>query len=166
VRNIPVWYKGEIADHALVDDEDFERVSQHKWYLMTKGKRRKRYYAQAFCKTPEGRRQTLYMHRVILGLTERTRQADHIDGNGMNNTRSNLRPATGRENVQNQRKSNTYADHPTSSRFRGVSWEVAKRRWRAQVRANGKSAFSRLFKTELEAARAVAEARARLMPFS
>jgi hypothetical protein len=161
-----VWYKGEIADSALVDDHDFEKVSEQVWYMMTRGKHRKLYYAQAFQKAPDGRRQTLYMHRVILGLTERTRQADHIDGNGMNNTRSNLRPATGSENVQHQRKSQTYANRPTSSRFRGVSWEVAKRRWRAQVRANGKSAFSRLFKTELEAARAVAGARARLIPFS
>jgi hypothetical protein len=91
------------------------------------------------------------MHRVILGLTERTRQADHIDGNGLHNTRSNLRPATGSENVQNQRKSKTYADRPTSSRFRGVSWETAKQRWRSQVRVNGKTAFSRLFRTEQEA---------------
>jgi hypothetical protein len=161
-----VWYKGEIADHALVDDEEFEMVGQYKWYLMTKGKHRKRYYAQAFRKAPDGRRQTLYMHRVILGLTERTQQADHIDGDGLNNTRANLRPATGRQNVQNQRTSPTYADRPTSSQFRGVSWEAAKQRWRAQVRVNGKPAFSRLFRTELEAARAVAEARTRLMPFS
>jgi hypothetical protein len=166
MRSIPVWYQGEAAGRAVVDDEDFELMSRQKWYLMTRGTHRKRRYAQAFRTGPDGRRQTLYMHRVVLGLTERTRQADHIDGNGLNNMRSNLRPATGGENVQNQRKSSTYADRPTSSRFRGVSWETAKRRWRAQIRMGGKTVFSRLFHTEVEAARAVAEARARLMPFS
>jgi hypothetical protein len=168
MRSIPVWYKDEVAHYALVDDEDFELVNLHKWYLMTRGTHRKRHYAQAFRAAPNGRRQTLYMHRVILGLTEPTRQADHIDGNGLNNTQSNLRPATQLENGQNRQKSATkaYAGRPTSSRFRGVSWETGKRRWRAQLRLNGKQVFSRLFRTELEAARAVAEARARLMPFS
>src|SRR5262245_56807959 len=122
---------------------------------MTRGTHRKRHYAQAFRKGPDDRRQTLYMHRVILRLTGPKQQADHIDGNGLNNTRSNLRPATQLENGQNQQKntSKAYAGRPTSSRFRGVSWEVCKQRLRAQLRLNGKQVFSRLFRTEVAAAR-------------
>ena len=165
-RSVPVWRHGKVAAKAVVDEKDFEKVTKHKWYLMTRGTRRKRYYAQAFGKGPDGRRQTLYMHRLVLELTERTQHADHLDGNGLHNTRSNLRPTTPLENSQNLQKQATYAGRPTSSRFRGVSWEEGKQRWRAQLRMNGKPVFSRLVKTELEAARTVAEARARLMPFS
>jgi hypothetical protein len=165
-RSVPVWRHGEIAAKAVVDEEDFEKVAEQVWYLMTRGTHRKRYYAQAFGKASDGRRQPLYMHRVILGLTKRTQHADRIDGEGLNNRRSNLWPTTAGQNNQNQWKTKAYAGRPTSSRFRGVSWETAKQRWRGQIRMNGTQVFSRLFRTELEAARAVAEARARLMPFS
>jgi hypothetical protein len=46
IRSIPVWRGGEIAAKAVVDEEDFERVSQYKWRLVKDGKRRKLWQAQ------------------------------------------------------------------------------------------------------------------------
>ena len=163
VRSIPIWRGGEIAAKAIVDEQDFEKVSDQVWYLMTDSKHRKRRYAQASVKSPEGKWRTVMLHRVVLGLTARTPDVDHIDGDGLNNRRSNLRPATRSQNNQNmqaQRKPGK------SSRFRGVCWNKPKQRWQARVKVHGKTVFSRCFQTEGAAARAVAAARAKWMPFS
>lgn len=83
------------GDIAIVDDEDFERVSQHNWYL-----NRKRNGPYAITKI-DG--ETVGMHRFILGLKKGDGlQGDHRDGDGLNNCRSNLRIATGSDNQRNQ----------------------------------------------------------------
>lgn len=72
---------------ALVDDEDFEWLSQYKWYFH-KGYARRSY---RFAKT--GKQRGVFMHRDILKLSKKY-HTDHIDGNGLNNQRSNLRACT------------------------------------------------------------------------
>ncbi len=100
-RSVPVCRHGEIAAKAIVDEEDFEKVCNQVWYLMTDGKHRKRRYAQASVKSPGGKWRTVMLHRVVFGLTERTPDVDHVDGDGLNNRRSNLRLATRSQNNQN-----------------------------------------------------------------
>jgi hypothetical protein len=82
---------------ALVDDEDFERVSAIRWHAHKSGRRQKKIYAEAF------RKGTLRMHRFILGLPQfgKEQVVDHLDGNGLNNQKSNLRIVTQKENMQN-----------------------------------------------------------------
>jgi len=87
------------------------------------------------------------MHRAILNAPPRM-DVDHINGNGLNNTRENLRLCTRSQNMMNQRlKGGT-------SRFRGVSWLKGGAKWHAQVRANGKRLHLGLFTDETEAAMA------------
>lgn len=76
-----MWYKGEIADHALVDDEDFDKVSQHKWRLVIDGKKHKLQYARADIRDCTGKVRTVFMHRLVLGLSKGDPNVDHINHN-------------------------------------------------------------------------------------
>lgn len=126
---------------AIVDDEDFEWLSQWKWSAR---KDRSIWYAVRWQKgRMNGKRILLLMHREILhppiGM-----ETDHKDGNGLNNQRSNLRTATNSQNQQN-------AKHRKGlSTFKGVSWHVGK--WQSQIRVEGKRLHLGRFSSETEAA--------------
>lgn len=90
---------------ALVDDEDYELVSKHKWHAhFSRGS----WYARRSFKIP-GTRKTgkEYLHRLLMGDTQAL--VDHVNGNGLDNRRGNLRHATGKQNQGNAklRKDNT-----------------------------------------------------------
>lgn len=71
---------------------------------------------------------------------------DHIDGNGTNNRITNLREATQRENLENQRRARS---DNKSSGLLGVTWDRQKKKWLAQIQTNGKHKYlGRYFKAE------------------
>jgi hypothetical protein len=74
-------------------------------------------------------------------------QIDHIDGNGLNNQKSNLRVVTHRENHQNRQ-------HKKSSKFPGVSWNKKIKKWNAKIRIGNKSLHLGYFYDEEEASKA------------
>lgn len=78
---------------AIVDDDDFERVSRLRWYAHWSGRR---WYARHE-RRESGTRVRLYMHRLLASGAE----VDHWDGDGLNNRRANLRPATRSQNLAN-----------------------------------------------------------------
>lgn len=124
---------------ALVDDEDYDRLMQHSWYLQSG-----RYAAATF-----GNRGHL-MHRVILGNPDMP-HIDHIDGNGLNNQKSNLRACTASQNQHNRRPKNN-----RRSRYKGVTVR-GQRAFCAEIRLDGRSTHLGYFRTEEEAARAYDE---------
>lgn len=79
-----------------------------------------------------GTHKTVYMHRYILSPSE-DEQVDHKDCNGLNNSRSNLRPATGAQNSQNQRIRSV-----NKVGLKGVSVETDTGKFLAQIRINGR----------------------------
>ena len=85
------------------------------------------------------------MHAVILnhpvGMV-----ADHIDGNGLNNQRENLRIVTHRENSLNRHI-------PKSSKYPGVHWDNQRGKWRSRIRVAGKNRHIGYFNSEESAAR-------------
>jgi hypothetical protein len=90
------------------------------------------------------------MHRIILGLKdEDPRLGDHIDGDGLNNIRSNLRVASSSGNAQNRRLSCC-----SSSGFKGVTWRKRERVWYAQIGYKDTRKHLGVFSTAEEAARA------------
>lgn len=98
------------------------------------------------------------LHRVILArMLGRellpTEFVDHIDGNGLNNRRSNLRLATKSQNMMNQgaRKDNT-------SGYKGVRWDKERKKWLAQIRINGVNKHLGRFSSKEEAYHAYCEA--------
>lgn len=127
----------------LVDDEDYESLNQYKWYIYKGGHT---FYA--------GRWPHIIMHRVLLGVTDRRRLVDHIDRNGLNNQRSNIRACNYSENSMNSKP-----EAGSTSRFRGITFDATrKRKWRVRIAKQGIRKFIGHFETEEEAALAYNEA--------
>lgn len=129
---------------AIVDDEDFEALSQHRWHA---ARRSNTVYAAAGYRADDGARRVVLMHREILrppkGLV-----VDHINRNGLDNRRENLRIATA---SQNQANSNSPRG---TSRFKGVCWDKQLGKWRAGIKVDRRRQHIGLFHTEDDAARA------------
>ena len=131
---------------AFVDDEDYERVNQHKWYAH---KSRNTFYAERTIRV-NGKRIPQTMHRFIMGDMPIGMMVDHEDGNGLNNQKSNLRPATNQENCMNQRKPNRSCSSP----YNGVYFYKQTNRWKSQIQIEGKRKDLGYFHDEQDAARA------------
>jgi hypothetical protein len=116
---------------AKVSPEDFERVSQYKWYA-TQQKGRKQWRAYAVFSSG-GKTVNLAMHRFILGITDSKIQADHRDHDSLNNTRENLRSCNGYQNQANRvtQKNNT-------SGYKGVSWDKVHHKWIVMIQHQNK----------------------------
>lgn len=100
MKEIPLGGKHAAGRVAIVDDEDYDRMSKMNWYSHEG-------YAAASVKIiPTGKkRHQITMHRVI-NNTPAGLDTDHINHNGLDNRRSNLRAVTHRVNLQNQRRDN------------------------------------------------------------
>ena len=132
---------------ALVDDEDFEYLNQFKWSAR---KSKNTYYAlRNSCGKNNKKRFIVFMHRVVLELNDLEIKGDHIDGNGLNNQRYNLRPSTNSENARNAKPSNN-----KSSKYKGVSLkkEHSSKKWCARIKFNGKQIHIGYFECEIHAA--------------
>jgi len=123
---------------ALVDDEDFEELNQYKWFA---NKRGNTFYAVRNTKRPN--RTKIRMHKEIMD-TPKGLETDHIDGDGLNNCRPNLRVVTSRQNQQNRHT-------PKSSIYPGICWWKDRGKWRARIEINGKRKHLGLFDVEEEA---------------
>ncbi|GAA7771006.1 hypothetical protein RN01_29885 [Cupriavidus sp. SHE] len=96
----------------------------------------------------------MLMHRQIMGLQPGDRtQVDHIDGNTLNNCRSNMRLCTQKENKQNIRLKSS-----SQTRIKGVYYDAARDRWQAYICVDAKKIHLGRFKTSDEARNAYADA--------
>lgn len=123
---------------AIVDDADLPLLdgrpwcaqkTRHHWYAVSRG---------------------ITMHRLLAGAEGL--QVDHIDGDGLNNRRSNLRVGTVSQNQANRRTAFG------ASRFKGVNREKRGKPWRAAIKVNGRKIHLGAFEDEAEAARAYDQA--------
>lgn len=108
--------------YALVDDEDYTYLSMFKWYASKSGQT---FYARRH-KVVNGKKLTIRMHNEILGFQE-GKEIDHINRNGLNNQRKNLRFVTHQENLRNKTKKGS-----GFSGVIGIDWKEAIKKW--QVR--------------------------------
>lgn len=140
MKEIPLT-QGKVA---LVDDEDYAELSKFSWYLHRDGNIQ--YAVRCSHRNPTThKRNFIRMHAIILG-TPKGMDTDHINGDGLDNRRENLRVVTKRQNQQN-------LHILKSSKFPGVDWNKSHKKWRTKIQINGKSHHLGYYNNEEMAAR-------------
>lgn len=132
---------------ALIDDQDVEIVSPYKWYRVAPGRRTPSAFyviAKPYCRLTK-KQPTLWMHRLLLS-PKRGEQVDHINRDGLDNRRCNLRICT-------QSQNNANSQHRVSSTgYRGVYRDG--RRYQAAISVGGQMVRLGRFDGAIPAARA------------
>ena len=138
MKEIPLT-QGKVA---LVDDNDYNELSKYKWYS---SERRNTCYAERMSWNKILHNQkTSRMHHIIMHLPSNI-EIDHINGNGLDNRRENLRAVTRRQNQQNQHV-------PKTSKYPGVSWNKRAKMWGSYIHINGKKCHLGYYANEEKAA--------------
>ena len=110
---------------AIVDDEDYEKLSKYKWGYNSYG------YAKRNFTQKDGTRRQVYMHAFIIGKINGL-EIDHINNNPLDNRRCNLRHVTHQENCINRKSLHR------SSEYKGVYRNKNDKVWRSQITIRGK----------------------------
>lgn len=135
MKQIPLTKRGY---YALVDDEDYDTLSKYKWYY-----RKHKFNHTAYTATRlKGSKKLIYMHQLLITVPP-NQHIDHKDRNGLNNQKSNLRPATPSQNHFNQRKAKG-----KTSIYKGVSFSNHNKKWRVQIMLNNQKLNIGLFTNE------------------
>lgn len=124
-----------VKDKVLVDDEDYELLSQYKWWAYGS----KRPYA-ATCNR-NGKQKWTTMHRLLMQPPKEL-EVDHINGNSFDNRRANLRLCTRSQNLQNRR---VMSNNQTG--FKGVSYDRVNHKYKATIQNDGKQVWLGRFRT-------------------
>jgi len=128
---------------AQVDDDDYEYLNQWKWYAL---KSRSTYYAKRHYMIGVQKQATISMHRLIMN-TPNDMQVDHIDHNGLNNQKSNLRNCTPSQNHMNKKPQG-------ESKYLGVSFHKVVGKFVSLINVNKKRLCLGYYESEEDAARA------------
>ena len=113
---------------ALVDDSDFKMLSRYSWCIL---QQKHTSYAVAGIKRND-KWTMIRMHRLLMNEPKGL-QVDHIDGNGLNNQRSNIRLCTNTQNLYNKK-----VHKNCKSGFKGVRWHDEAKKWQTRVTIDGK----------------------------
>jgi len=141
-------YLGD-GESVILDLQDYYRLRGFKWFLSGN---KTNLYASRTYKIGSKKVTIKSMHRDITNAPKGL-IVDHINGNGLDNRRINLRLATHQQNKCNSRKK-----AGCSSKYRGISWSKRSNLWRAKLQYKGKCVLLKLFNSEIEAAKAYDEA--------
>ena len=131
---------------AIVDQDDFEKLKAYKWHLL------KVYGRNLYARRMERRgnkRHHKAMHRAILNAPEGL-FVDHINHNGLDNRKKNLRIVTALQNTWNRRPQRNNG----KSKYKGISWDKGKQKWHANIYIGTKLKHLGYFDNEKEAAAA------------
>ena len=142
---------------VLIDDEDEELYNQHKWYAYPRYD--KAYIGSTFWNKnsnvywKDRKMLNVRLHRFIMGVTDPKILVDHINGNPLDNRKSNLRICDSTGNARNSRKLKK-----KTSIYKGVYRSKLRKAWACTIRINGKNKVIDFFQNEIEAAKAYDEA--------
>lgn len=141
---------------TMIDDSDIELISNVSWYAHETNPGN--FYARGEKYLGNYKVKKFYLHRLLLGVDDPKIKVDHIDGNPLNNQRSNLRVCA-RESQNHTNQTKLRSDN--TSGYRGVFFNknLKKKKWQAYVHLqNKKRLYLGCFETAEEAAKAFDEA--------
>lgn len=138
MRRIPLTQ----GKFAIVDDKDYPSLSKHKWYARRVGVL---FYAGRGEKR-NGKRFNVHMHREIM-KTPANLDTDHLNGNGLDNRRKNLRVCSHADNMNNRPRLN----RNNTSGHAGVVWDKRSKKWVAQMKRNYRMVFLGSFSRKSDA---------------
>lgn len=144
MKRIKGYSKTHGNKYILVSEQDYDLVYKHRWNIQKFGNT---YYAM----TKMGGKK-VSMHRYIL-KPEPTLEVDHMNHNGLDNRRENIRVVTKAENMRNRQKTKG-----NRRRYKGVYFDTRVNKWVAFVNSDNKRKYLGQFKTAREAAIAFNEA--------
>lgn len=133
------------GQYAIVDDDDFERVSKWKWFAVRNGSRNKTFRV---CRMVKETRKPTYLHHLIIGMPKKGQVVDHINGDPRDNRKKNLRFCSVADNIRNQVVARG------SSGVVGVSFKKNRNTYNASICVHRKRFHLGAFKTLEEATRA------------
>jgi len=131
---------------AIVDPDDYHRLVNFNWHA---NKSAHTHYAVRYLSSGKGKNKIEYMHHLIIDIPEGL-FCDHINHNGLDNRKANLRPATLAQNIRHRRKFKS----PSRSKYKGLTWRKKEKTWHVRIYTNGKRIFIGSFKDEFAAAHA------------
>lgn len=116
---------------SIIDLSDVVNVSQYKWYANWDGHN---YYAVRNVTCLDGKRRKIGLHNFLIGVGINGFEVDHINGQTLDNRRSNLRLVTHRENTSNRKEKR---EQTKTSRYVGVHLEKRTGHWIARIQKEG-----------------------------
>lgn len=146
-RLIPLT-KGKFA---IIDEEDDNKISGYNWTVLECPNAS---YARANSQVNK-KSTTILMHRLIM-KAQKGQEIDHINHNGLDNRKCNLRFCTHSQNQMNRRI------QKKTSEYKGVHWDRVTKRWQSAIKQNQKLIFLGRFANKKEAAMAYDEAASKL----
>ena len=132
---------------AKVDPDDYPWLSQFRWHCKVN---KNAIYAVRTI-TVAGKSKRIFMHRLIMN-TPAHLVCDHINHDGLDNRKANLRNCTIRQNNANSRSA-----RGASSKYKGVSFNKTRKKFAAYIKKDNKQLYLGLFENEIEAAKAYDE---------
>lgn len=126
---------------ALVDDEDFDRLSKFVWYVNKNFSISRTFMS--------GIRRVKNISLASEVLHQHGQLFDHKDRNPLNNQKENLRPCTYSQNMMNRTKA-----RGTTSLYKGVSWSSSRKKWCVCIHHEDRNYFLGRFDNEVDAAKA------------
>lgn len=144
MKKIYLNNKNNLPIFAVVDNNDYLAYGHLNWQFLTVGIHKKSTYA-----VRRSNKKTFYLHRLIM-KAQKGQVIDHIDGNGLNNQKSNLRFCTQSQNEWNR----VGWTNNKSSKYKGVRWHKKDKKWYAQIGHKGKWIHIGSYDNEKEASKA------------
>jgi hypothetical protein len=135
------------GEYAIVDVKDYGWLSKYKWFAQEG--QRTLYACRRERVSRGGKQRAVAMHREIMGAVK-GELIDHINHDGRDNRRVNLRKATRAENAQNRRKPRV----KSKSKYKGLSWQKRTGKWSVRIQVDWEHKCIGTFTDELEAAKA------------
>ena len=132
---------------VLIDNEDYELISKYKWHTTTNNNIIF-YVKHSYQDEKTKKIKNILMHRLIMKIIDPKTHVDHVNSNGLDNRKHNLRICTPAQNQMNQIKIRG------RSKYKGVSWHKHGKKWQVSIQIGKKRKHLGYFHNEIEAAKA------------